>query len=52
MNNYEIPPTRKKPVQTPDIYDPKGYIHHDPIPHHDDKLFPKLTHTSTRDNNS
>jgi hypothetical protein len=35
MNHYQIPPTRKKPIQTPDIYDTNGYTHHDPIPHHD-----------------
>ncbi len=46
MNHYQIPPTRKKPVQTPDIYDPNNYTHHDLIPHHDDKDIPQ-TYTYT-----
>ncbi len=41
MRNYTIPPARKEPVQTPDIYDTNGYTHHDPIPHHDDKERPQ-----------
>ncbi len=36
MCTYSIPPTRKKPLQSPDIYNPDVYTHHDPIPHHDD----------------
>jgi hypothetical protein len=36
MCTYRILPTRQKPLQSPDIYDPNAYIHHDPIPHHDD----------------
>jgi hypothetical protein len=41
MRDYTIPTTRKKPVQSPDIYDTHNYTHHDPIPHHDDKERPQ-----------
>ncbi len=41
MCTYSIPPTRQKPLQSPDIYDPNAYIHHAPIPHHDDVKTPQ-----------
>ena len=41
MNQFTLPPTRKKPVNNPDTYDTQTYISHDPIPHHDDIASPQ-----------
>ena len=36
MRDFTILPTRKKPIQNPDIYDTQSYTSHDPILHHDE----------------